>query len=55
MTGREGVWRVPLASGTPERILDALAEKAAVSPDGKLLAYSYMTERLSSTSWRLPR
>jgi Tol biopolymer transport system component/predicted Ser/Thr protein kinase len=35
-----GVWRVPLAGGTPERIVDALAFKAAVSPDGKLIAYA---------------
>ena len=38
--GHTGVWRVPLAGGTPERIVDALAYKAAVSPDGKLIAYA---------------
>lgn len=39
--GYEGVWRVPMAGGTPDRIVQAIAYNAAISPDGKLLAYSH--------------
>jgi Tol biopolymer transport system component len=34
-----GVWKVSVDGGTPEKILDAAARGAEVSPDGKLLAY----------------
>ena len=38
--GHTGVWMVPLAGGTPQRIVEAVAFNAAISPDGKLLAYA---------------
>ena len=38
--GHTGVWRVRVGGGAPERIVDAVAFNAAISPDGKLVAYS---------------
>lgn len=35
------LWKVSIDGGTPVQVLDHLASSAVVSPDGKLLAYSY--------------
>ncbi|HEU4432758.1 MAG TPA: hypothetical protein VFR51_05135, partial [Pyrinomonadaceae bacterium] len=35
------VWKVSIDGGTPEQVTDHVASSAIVSPDGKLLAYSY--------------
>jgi eukaryotic-like serine/threonine-protein kinase len=34
-------WKVPIEGGTPVQVTDHVASSAVVSPDGKLLAYSY--------------
>ncbi len=35
------MWKVSIDGGTPEQLSDHVASSAVVSPDGKLLAYSY--------------
>jgi serine/threonine protein kinase len=35
------IWRISIDGGTPEQLSDHTASSAVVSPDGKLLAYSY--------------
>jgi Tol biopolymer transport system component len=36
-----GVWKVPVGGGNPVHLTDAEADYPTVSPDGKLIAYSY--------------
>jgi serine/threonine protein kinase len=40
-----GLWKVSVDGGKPEKILDAVARGAEVSPDGKLLAYDFEDEK----------
>ena len=35
------LWKIPIAGGSPVQVMDHAASSAAVSPDGKLLAYTY--------------
>ena len=35
------IWKISIDGGTPEQLSDHTASSAVVSPDGKLLAYSY--------------
>jgi TolB protein len=35
------MWKISIDGGTPEQVSDHTASSAVVSPDGKLLAYSY--------------
>jgi Tol biopolymer transport system component len=37
----KGVWKVPIEGGNPVRLNDADARNPAISPDGKMIAYSY--------------
>jgi len=37
----KGVWKVPMEGGNPVRLNDAEAEYLNISPDGKMIAYSY--------------
>ncbi|HKR12508.1 MAG TPA: protein kinase [Pyrinomonadaceae bacterium] len=38
---KPALWKVPIEGGTPVQVIDRLASSAVVSPDGKLLAYSF--------------
>ena len=42
----KGVWKVPMEGGDPVRLNDAEAHNPTISPDGKMIAYSY--EELSA-------
>ncbi len=46
------LWRVPVDGGTPERITDGISIRAAMSPDGKLLAFWYNDQQQNSR-WML--
>jgi Tol biopolymer transport system component/predicted Ser/Thr protein kinase len=37
----KGVWKVPMQGGNPIRLNDAEAHNPTISPDGKMIAYSY--------------
>jgi hypothetical protein len=37
----KGVWKVPMEGGDPVRLNDAEAHDPTISPDGKMIAYSY--------------
>ena len=37
----KGVWKVPMEGGNPVRLSDAEADHPIISPDGKMIAYSY--------------
>jgi Tol biopolymer transport system component/predicted Ser/Thr protein kinase len=37
----KGVWKVPMEGGDPVRLSDAEGEYLTISPDGKMIAYSY--------------
>jgi eukaryotic-like serine/threonine-protein kinase len=37
----KGVWKVPMEGGNPVRLSDAEAQYLTISPDGKMIAYSY--------------
>jgi len=37
----KGVWKVPIEGGNPVRLNDAEAQHLTISPDGKMIAYSY--------------
>jgi Tol biopolymer transport system component len=37
----KGVWKVPMEGGNPVRLSDAEAQDLNISPDGKMIAYSY--------------
>ena len=39
--GEKGVWKVPMEGGNPVRLSDAEAQYLTISPDGKMIAYSY--------------
>jgi eukaryotic-like serine/threonine-protein kinase len=45
----KGVWKVPMEGGNPVRLNDAEAHNPAISPDGKMIAYSYK-DRLANPS-----
>jgi eukaryotic-like serine/threonine-protein kinase len=36
-----GVWKIPMQGGNPVRLNDAEADGPTISPDGKMIAYSY--------------
>jgi Tol biopolymer transport system component len=42
------IWRVPIDGGTPTQITEHVADSFAISPDGKLLAYSAINEQLNN-------
>jgi Tol biopolymer transport system component len=46
------LWRVSIDGGTPEKVMDGIAIRPAVSPDGKLLACWYNAGRQDSR-WQL--
>ena len=35
------LWKVPIEGGSPQQVMDHAANSAVISPDGKLLAYTY--------------
>jgi Tol biopolymer transport system component len=37
----KGVWKVPMEGGNPVRLSEAEAQYLTISPDGKMIAYSY--------------
>jgi Tol biopolymer transport system component len=37
----KGIWKVPMEGGNSVRLNDAEADDPAISPDGKMIAYSY--------------
>src|SRR5271157_1179207 len=37
----KGIWKVPMEGGNPVRLSDAEAHRPTISPDGKMIAYSY--------------
>ena len=37
----KGIWKVPMGGGNPVRLSDAEALRPTISPDGKMIAYSY--------------
>jgi Tol biopolymer transport system component len=37
----EGIWKVPMEGGSPVRLNDVEAHDPTISPDGKMIAYSY--------------
>ena len=41
---RGPIWSLPMLGGSPRRLGDALGETAAWSPDGKMLAYSNLSD-----------
>jgi Tol biopolymer transport system component len=47
-----GVWKVPLAGGSPSKLFDRKTLSPTLSPDGRLLAY-FANERPDSPQFRL--
>jgi len=45
------VWKVPTDSGQPVQLTNTRAAKPAVSPDGKMIAYSYLDLDLKPSRW----
>src|SRR5262249_802143 len=44
-TGKRTLWKVPIEGGEPVQMLEALSEYPVVSPDGALIACSYVDEK----------
>lgn len=45
------VWKVPIDGGQPVQLTKTRATKPAVSPDGQMIAYSYLDTDLSPSRW----
>lgn len=45
------LWKVPIDGGQPVQLMDTRATKPAVSPDGQMIAYSYLDTDLNPTRW----
>ncbi len=50
--GPFSLWRMSIDGGTPEKISDGIAIRAAVSPDGKLIAF-WHNDQQQNSRWRL--
>ncbi len=46
------LWRIPVEGGTPQQVTEGIAIRAAISPDGKLLAFWY-NDQQENSRWRL--
>ncbi|MDQ3011223.1 MAG: protein kinase [Acidobacteriota bacterium] len=49
-TGKRTLWKVPMDGGEPVQILEALSEYPVISPNGKLIACSYVDDKVSPTA-----
>ncbi len=49
-TGKRTLWKVPIDGGEPVQILEAISEYPVISPDGKLIACSYVDEKVSPSA-----
>jgi Tol biopolymer transport system component len=45
------VWKVPINGGQPLQLTTTRAAKPAVSPDGRMVAYSYLDIELNPSRW----
>lgn len=53
---RGPLWRIPILGGSPRKLGDTAGETAALSPDGKMLAYTNLNDLfLSKADGREPR
>ena len=50
--GKQNLWKIPIDGGTPVRLTNKYSYLPEVSPDGKLVAYSYWDEESSPQQWR---
>jgi serine/threonine protein kinase/Tol biopolymer transport system component len=49
-TGKRTLWKVPIEGGEPVQMLDGVSEYPVVSPDGTLIACSYVDEKTGPTA-----
>ena len=45
------VWKVPIDGGQPQQLTTTRAAKPAVSPDGRMIAYTYLDSDLRPSRW----
>jgi Tol biopolymer transport system component/DNA-binding winged helix-turn-helix (wHTH) protein len=45
------LWKVPIDGGQPVQLLNTRATRPAVSPDGQMIAYSYLDTDLNPSRW----
>ena len=50
--GKQNLWKISIDGGTPVRLTSKYSYLPEVSPDGKLVAYSYWDEESSPQQWR---
>lgn len=49
--GKQNLWKIPIDGGTPIRLTTKYSYMPALSPDGRLVAYSYWDEETTPQQW----
>lgn len=49
--GKQNLWKIPIDGGTPIRLTNKYSYLPALSPDGRLVAYSYWDEEAAPQQW----
>ena len=50
-SGKQTLWKMPVDGGEPEQLTTKYSYMPSVSPDGKLIAYSYWDENANPQQW----